>query len=230
MMAGCATLIGTWLILANEEWTKKNSVFLISFAAGVMLATSFFHLIPEASGMYARTPMMVFIGFLIFYILQQMVMFHPCHDESCHVHRIGTLSAIGLTVHSLLDGVAIAAGFEADFSIGIMTTMAVLLHELPEGITITGILIHSGMKMKKIVIYSVTVALATPFGAIISYFFLKNIAPPVLGILLAVTAGSFIYLAASDLIPESHKAHHRLNAVYFFLGVILIGVIGSFLK
>jgi zinc and cadmium transporter len=229
MLAGTATLIGTWIVLSKEGWARKNSIFLISFAAGIMLATAFSHLIPEATELYKNTPLMVFAGFLVFYVLQQMLMFHACHDDECKTHRIGTLSAIGLTIHSLLDGVAIAVGFEAGWSLGILTTLAVLLHELPEGITITGIMIHSNANKTKTLVFSIMVALATPLGAIVSYFFLKHVSASMLGVLLAFTAGSFIYLAASDLLPETHREHNRANAIFFFLGVAVIVIIGKIL-
>lgn len=228
-IAGAATLVGTWLVFAKEKWTKNNSIFLVSFAAGIMLTISFLHLIPESIELNPDAALFIFIGFIVFYILQQIIMFHPCHDETCHVHRVGILAAIGLIIHSLLDGIAIAAGFEAGWKFGLLTTLAVLLHEMPEGITITGILFHTNMKKKQIIIYSTLVALATPIGAIFSYFLIKNISINLLGMLLALTAGSFIYLAASDLLPETHKKHHRANALYFFIGVLLILGITKFL-
>lgn len=229
LIAGVATLLGTALVLRYEGWARDKSSFLISFAAGVMLTISFMNLIPDADRTCSNAWFYVFAGFLLFYVLQQTVMFHACPDHTCHVHRMGVLSSMALTIHSLLDGVAIAVGFEASASLGILTALAVLLHEVPEGITITGILIHSNTSKSRVMIFSTIVALATPFGAIGSYFFLKNISPNVLGILLAFTAGSFIYLAAADLLPETHRIHKRSNALFFFAGVILIAVVGNFL-
>jgi len=229
LIAGLSTIFGTMLVFYKEPWAKKNSVFLISFAAGIMLTISFLHLLPEAKEVFDNVWLATFIGFLCFYILQNIVMFHPCHDEECEIHRLGILSSIGLTIHSLLDGIAIAVGFEAGQSLGILTTIAVLLHEVPEGITITGILLHSKLTKIKIWTYSLIVAIATPVGAIGTYFFLTNISKNLLGFLLAFTAGSFIYLAAADLLPETHKKHHWANAIFFFTGVGLILLVGYFL-
>ena len=229
LIAGAATLLGTWMVLRCEEWAERHSIFLISFAAGVMLTLAFAHLIPESLELFPHASIAVFIGFLIFYVLQQIIMFHACHEEVCHSHQLSLLSSIGLTIHSLLDGIAITAGFEAGRSLGILTTIAVLMHEVPEGITITSILLHAKARRKNVILYSVIVALATPLGAIVSFFFLKNIAPQTLGILLALTAGSFIYLAASDLIPETHRKHHYANAIYFFGGVSLTALVGRLL-
>ena len=229
IIAGTATLFGTWMVLKNEALARRHSMALISFAAGVMLAISFSHLLPESVEMSTAAWPFAFGGFLAFYLLQQAVMFHACHEEECHTHHLGTLSFAGLTIHSFLDGLAIAVGFEASWSLGLLTTLAVLLHEVPEGITITGILLHANAPRPRVVRYSVIVAVATPLGAILSYFFLHDIGAQVLGALLAFTAGSFIYLAAADLLPETHKEHNWRNAVFFFLGVGLLAVVGAML-
>lgn len=223
--AALAMLAGTLLVFFREAWVRKNSIFLISFAAGVMLTIAFTNLIPQANTLFPQAWLAVFGGFLGFYVLQNIVMFHPCHDEVCETHHLGVLSSIGLTVHSFLDGVIVAVGFEAGWTMGLFTTLAVMLHKIPDGITITGILLHAKMDRKKVILYSLGVALATPLGALAAYFFLQNISPAFLGMLLALTAGSFLYLAAADLLPETHKIRHRANAAYFFMGVGLIATL-----
>ncbi len=229
LIAGISTIFGTIIVFYKESWAKKNSVFLISFAAGVMLTISFLYLIPEANELFDKVWFSTFIGFLIFYVLQNILMFHACNEVECSIHHIGTLSAIGLTIHSLLDGVAIVAGFEANYNLGILTTIAILLHEIPEGLCITGILFHSKVSKTKIWLFSIIVAISTPLGAIFSFFFLKNISKNILGFLLSFTAGSFIYLATADLIPETHKKHHLLNTLFFFLGIVLVILVSKIL-
>jgi ZIP family zinc transporter/zinc and cadmium transporter len=229
LIAGMAIIIGMGLVLKNEAWAKRHASFIISFAAGVMLTTAFIHLIPDAFMLNTQTLLLVFGGFLIFYLLQQGLMFHACGEEECPEHKLGVMSSVGLTIHSALDGVAIAAGFEADWRLGLVTTIAVLMHKMPEGITITGILLHARMPRAKVIRFSMIVAAATPVTALFAYFFLKNVSGAVLGGLLALTAGSFIYLAAADLLPETHRVHHRANALFFFAGIGLIGLVGQFL-
>ncbi|MFH1369077.1 MAG: ZIP family metal transporter [Elusimicrobiota bacterium] len=226
LIAGASSLLGTFLVIKKEEWSTRNSVFLISFASGVMLAIAFFHLIPEAAGLYPGAIALVFAGFLVLYLLQQVMMFHACHDEACHVHRMSVLSTIGLTLHSLLDGLAIGVGFEAGAKLGMIMTLAVVLHKIPDGITITGILLHARRERKSVISFSTLVAMATPAGAVISYFFLRGISHDVLGMMLAFMGGSFLYLAAADLLPETHKEHNRANALFFFIGIVLIWIIG----
>lgn len=216
-IAAGSALLGTALVLTFHKWAHKNSIFLISFSAGVMLAIAFLDLIPEASELYTRPWLMVFAGFLLLYTLQNIIMVHPCHDEECKAH-LGLLSTVGLSIHSLLDGMIISVGFGAGWQLGILTSIAVIFHKMPDGITITGILVHSGASLKKITLFSLLVALFTPLGSIAAYFLLKGLANDHIGVLLSLTAGSFIYLSASDLLPESHKVRHNGNSVSFFLG------------
>lgn len=228
-LAAVAKLFGTGILLRNEKWAKLNSILLISFAAGAMISISFLSLLPEAAEMNTHALTWALAGFLGFYLVQQAVMVHPCGEQECHVHQLGVLSTVGLTIHAVLDGIAIAAGFEAAFSLGLLLTFAVLLHDVPEGISITGILLHTNTPRPKVIFYSVLVALATPVGAIGSYFFIHNVSTSVLGILLAATGGSFLYLAAADLLPETHRSGNRASAVFFFLGVFMVGTVNCVL-
>lgn len=266
-LAGVATIAGTLLILRKYEWAKHNSIHLMSFAAGIMLALAFLHLIPEAINaghggeahmeephdeghevsesegeVHAEaehnnegklTFIIVLLGFAVFHALESVIMIHPRHDveaEDDHKHgSLSLLSIIGLTSHSVIDGVVIAVGFKAGSQIGMMTTIAVILHEMPEGIVTTSILLHDGMKRARIFWFSLLVAVATPVGAIVSYFILGEASENVLRILLALAAGSFIYIASSDLIPETHKEEKRLNTVVLLVGMAILYSVGRLL-
>ena len=228
VIAGIATLIGTTLVFYKEKWSRANSMYLISFAAGIMLATALVHIIPESLKLNEKgAGIAILAGILMFYLLQTFMMFHS-HEEEHQIHQIGILALIGLTFHSLLDGVAIVAGFEVSAQIGVLTTLAVLLHELPEGVMTTGILMHSGMKRSKILGYSILVAIATPIGAILSHFVLSGISEGLIGILLALAGGSFIYVAAVELIPETQKELKLPNVASLIAGVLFITVISQF--
>jgi zinc and cadmium transporter len=161
-------------------------------------------------------------------------MIHPRHDvEAEEPHKHGSLSVLaitGLTVHSTIDGVIIAVGFKAGSQLGIMTTLAVILHEAPEGIVTTSILLHDAMEKVKVFWFSFLVAVATPVGAIVSYFILGEVSETVLRILLAFAAGSFIYIAASDLIPETHREEKRLNTVILVASMAVLYIVGRLLS
>lgn len=226
-LAAVSALIGTAIVYFCAAWAHENSVFLISFATGVMLTIAFVNLIPEAGHLYPDPWLLVFFGFLALYVLQHVIMFHPCHDE-CTPH-LGLLSVIGLSLHSILDGIVIAIGFEAGASLGYLTAFAVLLHKIPDGITITGILLHEKMERSRALTISAVVALCTPLGALLAFRHLRNIPQSYLGMLLALVGGSFIYLAAADLLPETHRLHRRANAIFFFFGVAVVALVGRFL-
>ena len=228
-LAGLATIMGTLMVFYREKWARKHSLYLISFAAGVMLASAFIYIIPESLALYGNALTFVLIGILIFYIIQHIIMLHPCHDEECRTHRLGMISFTGLAFHSLLDGVVIMVGFEADPALGVITSLAVLLHRLPNGITITAVLTYAAIERSKVLLYSLIVALAAPLGAIVSYFFLKKISPNLMGALLALAAGSFIYIAAADLMPETHKVQNKLHPVILLGGALILILIGYFL-
>lgn len=228
-LAGVSTVAGIYLVLKREAWALKNSVFLISFSGGVVLTAAFVNILPEAIEMNADSLKYVLITLITFYIIEHAMMIHSCPEGDCESHPIGWLGFLGIGFHSILDGVAIGAGFEASFSLGMVATIGVLLHELPEGITITSILLHEGFSRGKTVFLSWLVAAATPIGAIGSYFFLQDISKESLGFFLAIAAGSFIYVGASDLLPETHKNSSRKNILSVVSGALLIYLVGHFI-
>ncbi|MDR1942068.1 MAG: ZIP family metal transporter [Endomicrobium sp.] len=223
-IAASASLIGALLVLKFHKWAEKNSIFLVNFAAGIMIALAFTHLMPEGLESNPNALIFVLAGFLFMFFLQFVVLFHPCHDESCHPHA-DTASIIGLSFHSCIDGLIIAAGFEANTELGLLTALAILLHKLPDGITISAILVHTGASKKKIFTFSLITALFTPAATFAGILLFNDISARVLGALLAATAGSFIFLAASDLIPETHKCKSRLAPLSLFIGAIAIFLI-----
>lgn len=230
LAAGAITLAGSFLVIKNADAVGKYTKYLLSFAAGVMLATAFMHLLPEASEAVGPAIFLwTLAGFATFYVVENFVMVHPCGDEHCELHKLGVISFIGLFVHSLLDGVAIAVGFAVGRGVGFFTAVSVILHEFPEGISISGILMHAGETRKKIIIFSVAVALATPLGAIVFSAWSPDMSERALGILLALTSGSFIYVAATDLIPAAHKKNNRFVTLAFFVGVALVAAGGLLL-
>ncbi|MDR1401261.1 MAG: ZIP family metal transporter [Endomicrobium sp.] len=224
LMAAGATMVGAILVLTFHKWSEKNSFLIINFSAGVMLTLAFTHLIPESLSINAnstRIMIYVLLGFLSMFFLQFVILFHPCYNDKCSKH-VGITSIMGFSLHSISDGLIIAVGFETNTSIGILTTLAILLHKLPEGITVSGILLHNGTSKKKVFNFSFLTACFTPIGTFLGMFLFKNISTTVLSALLSISAGTFIFLSASDLIPETHKCKNRLTSLMLFAGVIII--------
>jgi ZIP family zinc transporter/zinc and cadmium transporter len=235
IVAALGTLSGIYIINTKQEWAIKHSHYVNSFAAVLLLALVFFLLIPEAVELSEFAFLAVFIGFFLFYLLENFIVLHSgseihFHQEETpipHVHtsdtRMGWMAFSGLVFHSLLDGIIIGIGFEISPEIGFLAAMAVILHEIPEGVT-TFALINRTMPTKA-KFMSIIVALATPSGAIFSLLFVETLAESIIGILLALAAGSFIYVAASDLIPETHLSNNFQNLISFLFGAIMIYVI-----
>ncbi|MHA2224925.1 MAG: ZIP family metal transporter [Candidatus Hodarchaeales archaeon] len=243
-LAGIATLLGIYIIGRNQTWAIRNSHYVNSFAAGLILALVFFHLLPESvelveeSNLTELVYISIFLGFFLFYILENFIVLHSgseihYHQEESpipHVHtspaNIGLMAFSGLALHSLIDGIIIGVGFEISPEIGLLSSFAVILHEVPEGITSFALINRELPDYARIL--SIIVGLATPIGAVISLFFIGSLTDFTIGILLALAAGTFIYVAASDLIPETHASDNFQNLGAFLLGAVLIYVI-SFL-
>jgi ZIP family zinc transporter/zinc and cadmium transporter len=221
LIAASTTMVGSLIILIFHKWSEKKSFLIINFTAGVMLTFAFAHLIPEGFELNSNTMLYALIGFLFMFFLQFIVLFHPCHDRECHTHT-HVASVVGLSLHSIIDGLMIAIGFEAKTELGLLTTLAILLHKLPDGITISGILLHKGSSKKKIFLFSLLTTLFTPLGTILGLCLFKGISLHMLGAFLGITAGSFIFLSASDLIPETHKSKDKITSLILFAGVFVV--------
>jgi len=228
-LAGLSTIVGVYLVRHFEELTKRNAIFLISFAIGVLLANAFFYLLPEAVNL-TQSWFYWALGAIIFlYIIEHFIIIHSCREEKCEVHTLGITSLLGIAFHSLIDGVIIGVGFGISFTLGILIALGVIFHEMAEGIFTYTLLIHDKINSPKALFYSWIVALATPFGAIGMFLFLPKIPSSFLGCLLAIAAGTFIYISTSDLAPETHrKKASFLNICLVLLGIVFVVVIEQF--
>jgi zinc and cadmium transporter len=232
-LAGLATLAGVYIVSTREAWARRSSIYLISFASGALLSASLLDILPESLELNGNAGFYALLSFLAFYILEQNVVLHAGHEdpecseesESHRRHTLGAMSFLGIGFHSLLDGVIIGAGFADNAVTGIIATVAVIMHEFPEGLSMMAILLHAGLTRTKALAYSVIVALATPVGAIASYGVLQGIKADMLGGLLGIAAGSFLYIAASDLIPETRRQSSPYNILLVVSGMAALLVL-----
>ena len=231
-LAGLATLSGIVLMRSKQKWAIDRSQYVNSFAAGLILALAFFHLIPEASELSEVAFPVIFLGFFSIYMLENFIVIHsgselhfhesdPCLQHTSETN--GVMVFAGLSLHSLIDGVIIGVGFELGTEIGILASLAVIAHEVPEGVT-SFALINETLPDKPLLL-SLVVALATPIGALISLMFIQSLTDNMIGILLALAAGTFIYVSASDLIPQTHGTQNLKTMVSFLLGAVVIVLI-----
>lgn len=240
-LGSVGALIGGFFLLRNEKFAIKISHFLASFAAGVLLGTAFFDLLPEASHEAESKNIDIFlwtlIGIVIFFLVERFIhWFH--HHEEYHEHEKETKSTlpliiIGDTMHNFLDGVVIAATFMVNTQVGILTALAVFAHEIPQEIGDFGLMLHKGLSRKRIIIVNMISAAFAFAGAILMYL-LGNVLEGYLPIFLSLTAGFFIYIASSDLIPEIHHEKRRgyalIESLMLVLGIIVIFISVSLLE
>jgi zinc and cadmium transporter len=225
-IAGMSTIVGISLVLIGEAWVVRYSHWVNSFAAGLILGVAFFHLFPESLELSEYGLGFIFVGFLLFYLLESMMVLHS--GSEIHFSKEGNprlakgiVMFSGLFFHSLIDGVIIGVGFEVDPKLGLLTAVGIISHELPEGVTSFSLLLTS-ISRKTAVKMAIAVALATPFGAILSLAFICGLSHATVGLLLAMAGGTFLYIAASDLIPETHEKGGMLNALFLLLGVLCL--------
>ena len=231
------SLIGGIILLWKKSLTEKISHLLISFAAGTLLGTAFFDLLPEASEGSDLNLVLFFtlFGFLIFFILERFIhwMHHHPHEYKEVQKPTVALINIGDAVHNAIDGVAIAATFLVSVPLGIITSIAVATHEIPQEIGDFAIMLKEGIKPKKVIFYNIASASAAVFSASLTYILgdkIKEFLPA----LIAITAGFFIYISASDLIPEIHENNRRgfavIEAGFLIFGVFVVWFLARFLE
>jgi len=199
--------IGKLLFWIKDSWLEKLLIYFISFSAGALIGGAFFHLLPESLEFY--DPITAFsitaIGFVFFMIIEGYFHWHQC--ERCKTHPFSYIMLVGDGIHNLIDGLIIAASFLVDTNLGIITTVMVIIHELPQELGLFGSLIYAGHQKNKALIYSFLAQSTVVAGGIIGFLLSRQI-ETLTGTLISFAAGGFIYIAASDLVPEVHKSYH----------------------
>ncbi len=213
--------------------------YLVSFAVGGMLGAAFLELLPEAVEKTPHWGIMVLLGIVLFFIIEMYFHWHHHHTHAkCghkHIHPIGYLNLIGDGVHNFIDGMIIAATFLISAPLGIITTIAVIVHEVPQEFGDFGILVFSGFSKAKAMLFNFASALLAVAGALVA-FFTAELTGDFSIYLIPFAAGGFIYMAAADLLPEIHK--HAGKEIYetiaqiglIFLGIGIMWVLGLYFK
>jgi len=202
------SLIGVTALIFSEKRLKKILLALIGFAAGALIGGAFLHLLPESIESSAASDLhniflAVIAGFITFFILEKLLWRH-CHERACPIHVFAYLNLIGDGVHNLIDGFIIAASFIAGVPLGVATTLAVAAHEIPQELGDFGVLIYGGFKPRKALLLNFGTALTAIAGGIVGYYLLPHMGGAMI-YLLPFAAGGFLYIAASDIIPELHR-------------------------
>ncbi len=197
---------------ARAHWVNS----LVSYAIGALLGAAFLEILPEALKSSASVSVVsgtVLGGIMLFFTLEKLLLWRHCHDDHCEalgpvepgMHgRSGTMIMVGNTFHNFVDGIIIAAAFLADVHLGVVTSLAIIAHEIPQEVGDFMILLHSGYTKAQALLLNLVSSLATLLGGVLAYYALRsmeNIVPT----LLALAAASMIYVAMADLIPGLHK-------------------------
>lgn len=202
---------------------------MVSFSAGAMLGDVFIHLLPELAeetGLDLTTSLYILLGIILFFVLEKVVHWRHCHMTASedHVHPLAMMNLVGGGMHNLIDGMLIAGAYMLSIPVGVATTVAVALHEIPQEMGDFGVLLHSGMKVKKALLMNFLIELTAVAGALF-VLYLGQGGTEVVQWVIPLTIGGFLYIANADLIPELHKEVKPLNSLIQLVSFIAgIGV------
>lgn len=219
------SLIGVFTLSINIERLRRYILYFVGFAAGALLGDAFIHLLPEIleeNVNFFNTSVYILLGIIIFFTLEKLIYWRHCHlpTTESHLHPVGLINLIGDAFHNFVDGIIIAGSFLVSVPLGIATSLAVFLHEIPQEVGDFSILLHAGYTRAKALFFNFMSALLAVVGAgatIIIGSAIENIT----FYLVPLTIGGFIYIAAADLIPEIHREEHALRSFLQFLAFLL---------
>jgi zinc and cadmium transporter len=229
------SLIGVFTLAIKDKLLEKILFALIGFSAGALIGGAFLHILPEALKK-AKSEIVfsyLILGIVLFFVMERYFYWRHCHEGGvCKTHAFTYLNLVGDGFHNFLDGMVIAASYIVSIKLGIATTLAVILHEIPQELGDFGVLVYGGFSKKKALFCNFISALMAMLGAVAGYF-ISDFALGFSGFILPLTAGGFIYIATSDLIPEIHKEsdlrRSTLAFIAFLFGIVLMAIAKLFL-
>jgi zinc and cadmium transporter len=193
------------------SWTRRYVHYLLAFSAGLMLGATLIHLFPAAVEILGeRASLWVLAGFLFLYIFQKFLTVHICEMLECEVHKLGISAAIGICAHSLTDGIALGSGLliSGVSELGFIVFLTIFFHKLPEAFALTTVLVHESHARSRIIAFNLILILMVPIGAVLVRSF-GAVHPEITGAALAFSAGTFLHVSLSDLLPHVHEHAER---------------------
>ena len=219
-------LVGALTLAFSSKTLDKVLHALVGFSAGTLLAGAFFHLLAESLD---QMPLMesfylLFAGFILFFLIEMFLHWHHCHEGKCDVHAFSYLILFGDAIHNFIDGLIIAASFTVGIGFGLVTTLLIISHEVPQELGDFAVMVYGGIERKKALLYNLFAQMTSILGGLIGFFLVA--AAGLLVYLLPFAAGGFIYIGASDLVPELHKQGSMRKAMlaflFFLAGIMLM--------
>ncbi len=230
ILVSLVALVGAIPLLLKKEVSKKSLLFLLSVSVGVILATVFINFIPEImSHSYTLgTALNILFGFLMLFVVEKLIHWH--HSKKYfkkeithgHAYNLAVINLIGDGVHNFIDGLVIAGSYAVDISLGITATISIIFHEVPQEIADFGILLYSGFSKKKALFFNFLSALTAILGTILGLLLINKL-HGFTQFIIPFAAGNFLYIAASNLLPELHN-HCKLKDSLLHLLAIIVGI------
>lgn len=220
LFAGFVTLIAGILPLFINF---KGVRYIIAFAAGVVIATVILDILPETN--LKKDAWVVAFGFLSFYVIGKLMVLHSCGEEECEQHSINAVTIYGMSLDNIIDGIAITIGCLTDAHLGLIITVAVIIHEIPQDITTTLIMEDLGYPVKKMLPPIIFAAVSYPLGAYAANFIPSEFYEAI----IAFIAGAFIYIGVGDLLLEAHKKFNIKVVISVLGGFALVFMIETVL-
>lgn len=206
--------------------SHRHDGFIFSFASGVLLGTAFLHMLPEAARTIGgSTGFAILGGFMLLLLVEKFVMVHPCEEMGCDFHHLGLTAYIGISLHSLIDGLALGAAF-TDPRLSVIVFLAMVIHKLPCAFSLGSLLMMGHYSRTRIITLILIYAMMTPIGTVLTWALARNLPQSMVGWALGFSAGTFLFIATSDLLPQLklHDKRAKVQLVYLLLGLALAGV------
>lgn len=217
------SLIGVLFLFFSEDKISRWGKYLVSFAVGALFGEVFFHIFPEIfSAEEARSASLLIMGSVLFFFAFEKFLHWRHEHEPGHVHPMGYTNIFADGLHNLIDGMFIATAYIVSFPLGFATTIAVIAHEIPQEIGDYSILVRAGFSRKKALFFNFLSAVAAFLGVLIIFIIGKGGAEHLVGFILPIAAGGFLYLAGSDLMPDLHR-EQKISNTFFELFFLTLG-------
>ncbi len=227
-------VLGIFFLCIREELVRRCLLFFVSFSTGALLGDVFIHMIPEmrTDPAFDHDMYVILLGIVASFAIEKVIHWRHCHilpdgpHDHSHVHPMGPLNLIGDTIHNFIDGLIIAASYVVSIPVGISTTLAVVLHEIPHEVGNFAVLVHSGYSRRKAIRFTILAQTSAIFGVVL-FLVASGMFTELAKYMLPLAAGNFVYIAGSDLIPELHK-ETGLRHVFLQLFAMTLGILVMF--
>lgn len=226
LVAALAEILGGSLVILRTQWPKRVQEYLLALSSGFILALVFLELIPDSiRDVGADAALYMLLGYAVLHFFEHTIVGHLHFGEEVHgevmLSKVASISTFGgLSIHAFFDGFTISAGMTFNFYVGLLVFFAVLLHKVPEGLTIASVMLAARQPRRIAWLASAAIGLSTMLG-VVSVFFLSGISERIVGTAFAFSAGIATYVGASDLIPEINQSGNRTSPVLVFAGMAL---------